>query len=37
MEQGKVRFEINQRAAEQAGLKPSAKLLQLGRIVSMKE
>jgi hypothetical protein len=37
IEQGKVRFEINQRAAEQAGLKPSAKLLQLGRIVSMKE
>lgn len=33
-EAGKVRFEINTRAAEQAGLKLSAKLLQVGKIVT---
>jgi hypothetical protein len=33
-EAGKVRFEINTRAAEQAGLRLSAKLLQVGKIVT---
>ena len=33
-ESGKVRFEINTRAAEQAGLKVSSKLLQVGKRVS---
>jgi hypothetical protein len=33
LEQEKVRFEINPRAAAEVGIRPSAKLLQLGRIV----
>lgn len=33
-ENGKVRFEINPRAAEEAGLKLSAKLLQVGKLVA---
>ncbi len=31
LEQGKVRFEINDRAAEEAGLKISSKLLRLAK------
>ena len=36
LESGKVRFEINNEAAEQKGLKISSKLLSLARIVKLK-
>ncbi|TAK99303.1 MAG: YfiR family protein [Verrucomicrobia bacterium] len=36
-ENGRVRFEINPAAAERSGLKLSAKLLQLGRLIAEKK